>query len=417
MLGHFAIASEGNIIFDNFSHKVKLIAKGDVFHIEGTNVQVKLANRIIVKTKKSIKKQQVLGFHHKFTNITELFQGTKSNFFSLALNKNANLTKVIADLQSFQRKHPTSGILLIQPDILQLQSKAELVKEDNDSINALPAKKQVIHSRGNNALYYQSPYLNLLNIPPLWQKTKGKNIKIAIIDDGIFLEHEELMHISPTFSYDIENKVLSSSPKLAIDQHGTKVAGIIFAAHNRIGIDGIAPEAELISLRQPKTWTSSTLLSFQLAKLAGASIINCSWHSQILLQPLAEVIEDLSVNGREGKGIAVVISAGNKGIEVKPNSNESAINSAIIVGANNQHFSRLAYSNYGESVDLFAYGKVVKSTTSTGKYGTFSGTSLAAAIISGLSALLLSEKPELTIEQLTQQLKVMTKTSSKIKQQ
>lgn len=218
---------------------------------------------------------------------------------------------------------------------------------------------------------------------------------------------------APAFSYDVEMKALTSGPKYKIDIHGTKVAGIIFSAHNNMGINGIAPESELIALRQPNTWTSNTLLSFQLAKLAGASVINCSWHSQILLQPVAEVIDDLAINGRQGKGIAVVISAGNKGQLIMPNSTESAISSAIVVGANGSDYKRLTFSNYGQSVDLFTYGKGVKTTLTSGGYGVFAGTSLAAAIVSGISALLISQNPNLTLEQLIQRLQIITKTVTK----
>lgn len=391
-----------DIAFDNFSKPIVLVKKETYFQVKGTKIQVQLTNRIIVKTTTNVNKKAAYQFHQQISKVVELFSGTTNNYFSLELKNSARLTQVLHELQEIQKKHPEKGITLVQPDILQLQSKAE---------TSLPTKQDSPHKvyRSKGTRLNGSPYIDLLSIPSMWQKSKGENVRIAIIDDGIFLAHDDLKHIEPIFSYDVEIKALSVIPQSAIDRHGTKVTGIIFAAHNNIGIDGIAPESELIALRQPNTWTSNTLLSFQLAKLAGASIINCSWHSQILLQPLAEIIDDLAQNGRQGKGVAVVISAGNSGLEIMPHSTESSINSAIVVGASGQNYKRLAFSNYGGSVDLFTYGKAVQTTLTSGNYGVFAGTSLAAGIVSGLSALLLSQNPDLTVKQLSQQLKLITK--------
>jgi subtilisin len=395
-----AIANEKKIIFDNFSSQLEIIKRDASYYVQGTNIQVQLTNRVIVKTVSNANKQSVLGFHNGISKVTELFHGEKNNFYSLTLKKDNHLSEVLFDLKNVQKKNPEKGILLVQPDILQRQSKAET---SVDKKQYLSIKKP----KPNNAYRVQSPYIELLNIHHLWRKTKGENTKVAIIDDGIFLEHSELKHIKPLFSYDVENKRMSSMPIISHDTHGTKVAGIIFSAHDNIGIDGIAPAADLISIRQPSTWTSNTLLSFQLANLMGAQIINCSWHSQLLLQPIADIVDDLAKNGRKGKGTVVVISAGNNGKKITKNSIESAIESAIVVGASGKKFQHLAYSNYGPTVDFYTYGQRVKTTLSSGGYGVFSGTSLAAAVVSGVSALLLSHKPELTIDQLSKQLKLI----------
>jgi subtilisin family serine protease len=345
----------------------------------------------------AVNKKDVYLFHQQTSKVIELFNGTTNKYFSLELKDATKIAQVLHELQQMQKLLPNSGIVLVQPDILQLHSKAEAIITPN---------KTAYFSEKNSL--NDSPYIDLLDLQSLWKKTKGKGVKIAIIDDGIFLEHSDLKHITPIFSYDVERKKLSSTPQSAIDKHGTKVAGIIFSAHNNVGISGIAPEAELISIRQPDTWTSNTLLSFQLAKLAGAQIINCSWHSQLLLQPIADIIDDLAENDRQGKGIFVVISAGNNGKEIIKDSIESAIKSAIVIGASGKNFQRLAFSNYGNSVDMFTYGQIVKTTLSSGGYGVFAGTSLAAAIVSGLSALLLSQNSDLTVNQLSHQLKLIT---------
>lgn len=374
-----------NIVFDNFSSQVVLVKKSSHYQVQGTGFNVKLSHRLILKTASNISKQDVYLYHQQVKKVTELFKGVENNYYSLTLKQPDELSSVLKNLRKLQNKN--SGIELVQPDILQIKTKAETSVSPNKA----------------------SPYIPLLNIQSLWTKTKGKGVKVAVIDDGFNLNHPDLHHKKPTFTYDAETGKLDSLPRLSIDGHGTKVAGIIFAGHNQIGIDGIAPEADFIALRQPDTWTSNTLLSFQLAKLAGASIINCSWHSQWLLQPIVDVVNELAQHGRDSKGIAVIFAAGNEGKEIKPGSTESAIDSAIVVAANDAEFNRLRFSNYGESVDVMTYGKGVKTTLASGGYGMFAGTSLAAAIVSGLSALLLSENPEMSLQELTQQLKLLTK--------
>ncbi len=370
------------IVFNNFSKQITLIKQHQQqYQVEGTGQQVALSNRLIVKAQKQLTKVQFYQFHPQITQVTELFKGSKSHYFSLTLKDETLLAEV---LKALQKK---VGIELVQPDVLQLKSKAETTSLAN-KIN---------------------PYLELLDIQSLWQQTKGKGVKIAIIDDGFNMQHPDLQHITPLFSYDAENRALSAAPHSKVDSHGTKVAGVIFAAHNSVGINGIAPEAELITLRQPDSWTSNTLLSFQVANLAGADIINCSWHTAYLLQPIADVVNELSQQGRDGKGIAVIFSSGNQGREITALSSEAAIAGAIVVGATGHDLIKpLAFSNYGQSVDLLAYGLPVKTTLAEGGYGRFSGTSLSAAVVAGLSALIISQQPDIHLEQLLQTLQSIT---------
>jgi len=86
-----------------------------------------------------------------------------------------------------------------------------------------------------------------------------------------------------------------------------------------------------------------------------------------------------------------------------------------VVAASDEHFNRLASSNYGNSVDLLVYGGLVRAPSTRGDYVRFSGTSLAAAITSGLAALLLSQQADLSLVQLEDKLKLLTQpTSTKI---
>jgi subtilisin family serine protease len=218
-----------------------------------------------------------------------------------------------------------------------------------------------------------------------------------VIDDGFNLDHEDLRGAEVGFSYDAELKRLGAEPQARIDRHGTRVAGILVAQHNGKGIDGIAPKATLIPIRQVSTRTSDTVLSFTVADLAGADIINCSWNSRVLMEPVHDVIEHLARRGRGGLGTAVVFAAGNEGETLLPGSREAAMESVIAVGSLAE--GRIApYSNRGEAVDLYLPGRL--RTTFNRGYGPFNGTSASAALASGLAALLLARRPRMTLGEL-----------------
>lgn len=216
-----------------------------------------------------------------------------------------------------------------------------------------------------------------LDLEGLWQKSLGEGMTIAIIDDGFNLDHEDLREADLLFSYDATQRNLESGPKVSLDTHGTQVAGVIFAAHNGIGADGIAPKAALVAIRQPSNRTFETVLSFTVADKAGADIINCSWNSPHLLEPVYDVITHIA-----GKK-AVVFAAGNEGRELVSLATEAGIEEVITVGADKR------YSNYGALVDLRAPTDIY-STKADGAYGVFGGTSAAAPVVSGLLALYMS---------------------------
>ncbi len=369
-------AAQDSVSFQNFSDNVVLDkVSGDTFLVNGSTLQVKLSNRIIVKSK-SLDRSGLAVLYPGIASVISLFESEQGHYYQLTIGSINDLPSVIRHLSNVPE------IDLVQPDILQLHTKAEQPR------NKIP------------------PAMEPLNtiIPKHWEVTRGAGVKVAVIDDGFDLNHEDLRGLQTSFSYDLHERILEAPPAATIDTHGTKITGVIFAEHNDFGINGIAPQAELIALRHVDTWTSKTLISFHLARLAGADIVNASWHSQWLLEPIADAVTELAEYGRGKKGIAVVFAAGNQGKEILPLSTEAAIDSAIVVGGLNRHRQKLPASNHGDSVDMFVYGGGLQTTTPGNQYGNFAGTSLSAAIISGTAALLLSENPDLTLQQLKKKL-------------
>jgi subtilisin family serine protease len=386
-----------DIPFQNFNKTYCLtpIATGanqrsDVYQVSGKSLQVSLNNRLIVRAS-GFTKLSLQALDSRIASVSELYLMPEASYYSVTLHARDQLPGVLKVLNN------TPDISLVQPDILQLSVRTNVDLTETgltDTEDRQPTRNP-------------APYLSQLDIPTLWQTTKGRGVSIAVIDDGFALNHDELRNTDVVFSYDAERKVQDVSPQSELDTHGTKVIGTIFAAHDGHGIDGIAPEASLIAIRQPSTWTSSTLLSFYLAKLSDADIVNASWNSQWLLEPLADIVSDLARNGRGGKGTAVVFSAGNNGAEQTSNqgidSNEASLLDAVVIGSDDGTGHRTRFSNYGNSVDAYIYGKPTPALVAGG-YGRFSGTSLSTAVASGYFALLLANNPSLTLDQLVAQL-------------
>lgn len=370
------VARAQAIQFRNFSNTASLAPLPDGF-FSLAGIKVKTTGRIVVKAAPGVAKEALHKIDKRVTGVTELYLLDSGSYFAVSFPDPGDLEQILA------RFTASPLVLIAQPDLLQIHDK---------SGHITPAREP-------------ADYIKKLGIDKLWRNTKGKGVKLAIIDDGFDLNQEDLQGLTLSFGYDVESGTLDPSPRSTLDNHGTEVAGIIFARHNGIGIDGIAPEADFIAIRHPDTWTSRTILSFYLAKIAGADIINCSWKSRYLLEPIADIINDLTSKGRHGKGVVVVFAAGNEGRALTDNDSEAALPRVITVGAAGVNGRLLKFSNFGKEVDIYTCGRDIL-TTSRGaeKYSLFSGTSASAAIVSGTIALILSREPDLNLKDIHQKI-------------
>ncbi|MCC7265658.1 MAG: S8 family serine peptidase, partial [Candidatus Latescibacteria bacterium] len=177
--------------------------------------------------------------------------------------------------------------------------------------------------------------------------------------------------------------------------HGTHVAGIIGAVpDNGIGIAGVAPGARLMVLRAGFNIGGSAFLedddvaaAIVYAADQGARVVNMSFGDPNV-SPLIRDVVDYAAQ----RGCILVAAAGNE------SSDEvfypARFPEVIAVGATGREQQLLPFSNYGYSLDLAAPGLAVLSLLPGGGYVERSGTSMAAAQVSGLAAAVLSRHPE-----------------------
>jgi subtilisin family serine protease len=210
--------------------------------------------------------------------------------------------------------------------------------------------------------------------------------------------------------------------------HGTSVAGIIAATRNNgIGINGLVDNVKIMVIRSTPEGDErdkDVALGIKYAVENGAHIINMSFGKQ--LSPQKEMI-DIAVKLAEERNVLIVHGSGNSGLNIDENESYpsdrymdgSEASNWINVGASTSILDDHVpadFSNYGKRhVDLFAPGQDIVSLDSTNTYSMNSGTSLAAPIVSGVAALVLSRYPELTVRKLIELLMVTTFKIEKLK--
>ena len=261
---------------------------------------------------------------------------------------------------------------------------------------------QNMHLFKTEAHQYNDPYFKLqanlqqMQISQAHGKTTGRNITIAMIDTGVDLTHPDLIdQITQN-----ENFASGISPDFSNDKHGTAVAGIMVARKdNGTGIIGIAPDAKLIALKA--CWPNQTdsieavcnsftlALAVNAAIKTGAKILNMS-----LAGPQDSFLE-LLLNKAIEKGIIVI--AADTGLAKQDENFPASLKNVISVQSVKQpDFHHIKPEHITPVETITAPGEKILTTLPHGTYDFISGSSIAAAEVSGIVALLLELKPDLT---------------------
>ncbi|MDQ3792818.1 MAG: S8 family peptidase, partial [Actinomycetota bacterium] len=217
-----------------------------------------------------------------------------------------------------------------------------------------------------------------------WDSTRGSGTKIALVDTGMAVGHEDLKR-KVTLARDFVN---DDNTVKDLSGHGTHVAGIAAArTANRKGVAGGCPNCDLLVAKVFDGLGTGTV-----ARVAegivwsadhGADVINLS-----VTHPGFSTAEKTAVDYAAGKGAVVVAAAGNDNTDDP--TYPAALSSVMAVAATNQDDRRASFSNYGDWVDVAAPGVGVLSTI-PGGYASWNGTSMATPHVSALAGLLAAQ--------------------------
>ncbi len=229
---------------------------------------------------------------------------------------------------------------------------------------------------------------SLLEVPRAHRWALGRGVPVAVVDTGVDTDHPEL-------AGRVELVGDTTSAPYRPEVHGTAVAGLIAAGQRMLGI---APSSRILSVRactavrpaglEARCRTDDLIRALDLAVRAGARVVNASLggpHDQALAWMVRRVVE---------KGVLVVAAAGNGG-RVTP-VYPAALPGVVAVGATDRQDRLDPTTATGSFLSLVAPGVDVLTAFPGRRYVFVSGTSFAAAHVSGAAALVVELSPGLS---------------------
>ena len=256
---------------------------------------------------------------------------------------------------------------------------------------------RVMASEYNDPYYRLQTNIHSMNLARIHSQATGKNVTIAIIDTGVDATHPDLEgQIRQSKDFVVQK---SSDP--FSDNHGTAIAGVIAAkANNSQGIVGIAPDSHVIALKACwgiKTGSLEAICnSFTLALAINAAIemkvdiLNLSLtgpHDPLLSRLIEKALQ---------RGIFIIASQP----DIEDEKSGFPAQQPGVIGVRSLSDSGIYLSPENKIIAVSAPGEDILTTLPKGTYDFVSGSSLATAHVSGLTALLLQQKHSLTKNEL-----------------
>jgi subtilisin family serine protease len=288
-----------------------------------------------------------------------------------------------------------------------------------------------------------------VNVEAAHTMTRGAGVTVAVIDDGVDIDHPEFGGAGKVVApRDATLRTSDPRPKDTVpsredgDNHGTACAGVA-CANGLEGASGVAPLAKLMPIRLASGLGSIfEAEAFRWAADNGADVISCSWgpadgqwwnpndprHTRVVALPAStkDAIDYAVTNGRGGRGCVVLFAAGN-GNESVDNDGYASYDKVVAVAACNDQSKRSVYSDFGKAIGCafpssdFGYAPFnhpealtpgIWTTDRLGNFGynpgdvrfgdaagkftnDFGGTSSACPGAAGVAALILSANPAL----------------------
>lgn len=331
-------------------------------------------------------------------------------------NLRGKLTKILSDLRA-------------DPNV-------EFAEEDRIATANITPNDPYLSSTGSWGQSYPDLWgIQKIGAPAAWNTSTGTGIIVAVVDTGIDYNHPDIADNVWINTGEIPNNGIDDDHNGYIDDvrgwdfigstytnpqqsndpidhngHGTHVAGTVAAVgNNGIGVIGVAWNAQVMAVKgldDTGTGVDSTLdPAILYAANNGADIISASWGGTTYSQAEADAI-----SYAYNLGAVIVVAAGNNSADART-FYPAALWNVITVAASDPNDNLASFSNYGSKIDVAAPGVDILSLQASGTnlgpvvspgYIRLSGTSMATPHVSGLAALILSQNPNYSNEQVRQ---------------
>lgn len=289
---------------------------------------------------------------------------------------------------------------ILQVDVPKGTSTSSFIKTLEKEDNVLHVEEDrllnLTYSPNDYYFYAQSHHQNI-HSEEAWNRSMGANVTVAILDNGIDMNHEDLAS-KITDPYDV---VYDSPYTLTSGDHGTHVAGIVGSSiDNYYGGAGVAPYASIMPIdvfAGTSAYTSDVIKGIYRAVDHGANIINMSLGNYYYSSSFQDAI-----NYAYNRDVLVIAAAGNDA--TSSTHYPSSYDHVISVGSTTSTDELSDFSNYGSNIDVTAPGSSIYSTVPYNSYSYYSGTSMASPVVAGVAALIKSYDYSLSADSITDRL-------------